>query len=242
MNVADVGRALLRHPIWLVLGVVLAVVAGGATFSVVAPEQQSTASVVILPPAYGDDVASQNPLLNLDNTLAQLATIVGSALTSGAGQQALADKGATAAFTVANTTSDNPSFAQLSPELVFTVTDPVAAQAQFTAEQLVKQAAAQLDALQARASVPANARARAVTVSEPSSATLAGDGQIRAAGGVGLIVLVLVAAAIVLLDAVGSRRRRRKQLAADVRRPRIERPSPTAETADRRDRSSKAGS
>ncbi|MHA3702426.1 hypothetical protein ACXR2U_09580 [Jatrophihabitans sp. YIM 134969] len=232
MNVADVGRALLRHPVWLVVGIVLAVVAGGATFSKVAPEQQSTASLVILPPAFGDQVTSQNPYLNLDNTLAQLATIVGSALTSGRGQQALAEQGATAAFTITNTTSDNPSFAQLSPELVFTVTDPVAQKARFTAERLVAEAAIQLDALQDRAQVPAKARARAVTVSEPSQATLAGDGQIRAGGGVGLIVLVLAAAAIVLLDAAVSRRRRRRQLAADVRRPRIERPT-VASDADR---------
>ena len=242
MNVADVGRALLRHPVWLVLGIVLAVLAGGATFSVVAPVQQSTASVVILPPSVGDDATGQNPFLNLDNTLAQLATIVGSALTSGAGQDALKAEGADAAFTIANTTSDNPSFAQLSPELVFTVTDPVASKAKFTAEQLVAAAGTQLTALQERANVPADARARVVTVSEPSAATTAGDGQIRAAGGVGLIVLVLAAAAIVLLDAGVVRRRRRKQLAADVRRrPRIERPSATADPAER-DRVTRTGS
>lgn len=233
MNVADVGRALLRHPVWLVLGIVLAVVAGGATFSVVAPVRQSTASVVIIPPAYGDQVTGQNPFLNLDNTLAQLATIVSSSLTSGSGQDALAAEGATASFTITNTTSDNPSFAQLSPELVFTVTDANASKAEFTAQKLITAAAEQLADLQARAQVPGNARAQIVTVSEPSSATVAGDGQIRAGGGVGLIVLVLAAAAIVLLDAATARRRRRRQLAADVRRPRIERPSVGHDPGDR---------
>lgn len=233
MNVADVGRALLRHPIWLVIGLVVAVVAGGATFSVVTPTQQSTASVVIVPPTSGQDVTGQNPLLNLDNTLAQLATVVSNALTAGAGRDALAEQGATAAYTVTNTTSDNPSFAQLSPQLVFTVTDPDAARATFTAERLIVAAGDELTALQERADVAADARATVVTVSEPSAATTAGDGQIRAGGGVGLLVLVLAAAAIVLLDATVTRRRRRKQLAADVRRPRIERPPVSPDTVDR---------
>lgn len=226
MNVADVGRALWRHPVWIVVAVVVAVLAGGFTFSTVAPEQQSTASVVILPPSLdAQTVAGQNPYLNLDNTLAQLATIVGSALTSGEARDELDARGATAAFTISNTTSDNPSFAQLSPELQFIVTDADGGTAMGTAQALIDLAGTRLADLQDRADVPADARARVVTVASPSQASVAGDGQIRAGGGVGLIVLVLAAVVIVLVDAAVARRRRRRQLAADVgRRPRITRP------------------
>jgi len=213
MNVADLGRTLLRRRVFTAAAVVVALLAGVLAWSAAQSSRQSTATVVIVPPRVSDDAAGRNPLLNLSNNLAQLATVLASALQSGPVNDALAAGGNTASYTVSNVTSNNPSFAQLSPELQFTTSARSGAVTQRTAEALVAQATTQLDVLQRKTAVPAGSRATIVEVAAAGPGSVVGSGRLRAAGAVGIVVLVLGLVLVLLGDALLPLYRRRRAAA-----------------------------
>lgn len=206
MDVTDLVRRLARRRWAVLLVVVVAVAAAAVTWLGSGASQQSSAAVVIVPPTLGTAVADENPLLNLDNNLAQLATVLSAALQSADVGAALEAQGATATYSISTVTGTDPSFAQLSPQLVFTVTGSSAAVARRTASALVGQARSQLLSLQQQADVPGDARATLLQVVPPTAATSIGGGRVKSAGSVFLALLVLGLLAVLLADALLGRR------------------------------------
>jgi hypothetical protein len=220
VDVTDLLRRLLRRRVAVLAVLVLALVAALGGYASAGSSRQSGAAVVIVPPPLGNAVSEQNPLLNLDNNLAQLATVLAGAMQSTAVGDALADAGATASFSISTVTGTNPSFAQLSPQLSFTVTGADATVTKRTAQVLVTEARSQLAALQRQADVPANARATLVVTVPPIDAELVSGGRLRAAGSFGLAVLVLGLVLLLVVDEVTTRRRTRARQVAIARRRR----------------------
>jgi hypothetical protein len=220
VDVTDLLRRLLRRRIAVLVVLVLVLVAALAGYASAGSSRQSGAAVVIVPPPLGSAVSDQNPLLNLDNNLAQLATVLAAAMQSTAVGNALAGAGATASFSISTTTGTNPSFAQLSPQLTFTVTGSDATVTKRTAQLLVTEARSQLAALQKQANVPPDARATLVVAVPPVDAELVSGGRLRAAGSFGLAVLVLGLVVLLVVDEAISRRRTRARQVAIARRRR----------------------
>jgi hypothetical protein len=213
VDVTDLVQRLLRRWIATVLVVLLAVLAAGAAYSRAGSTYASTATVVIVPPVLGDTVTDQNPLLNLDNNLAQLATVLASSLGAAtmderAGLESGSGTGidSGASYTISTVTGDNPSFAQLSPQLVIDVTASTPEGAVRTSTALVAASSARLDELQSQAGTPFLSRATLVTVVSPTPAEAAGSERLRAGGSVGLGVLVLGLLGVLLLDELLTRR------------------------------------
>ena len=206
MDVTDLVRRLTRRR-WSVLVVaVIAVVAAAVTWLGASASQQSSAAVVIVPPTLGSAVSDQNPLLNLDSNLAQLATVLSAALESTDAGDTLAAQGATASYSISTVTGTDPSFAQLSPQMVFTVTGTNVDVARRTASALVSLARTRLRALQVQADVPADARAGLLQIVAPTDGQSIGGGRVRSAGSVFLAILVLGLLAVLLADELLRRR------------------------------------
>jgi hypothetical protein len=220
VDVTDLLRRLLRRRIAVLVVLVLVLVAALAGYASAGSSRQSGAAVVIVPPPLGNAVSEQNPLLNLDNNLAQLATVLAGAMQSTAVGDALARAGATSSFSISTVTGTNPSFAQLSPQLSFTVTGSDATVTKHTAQLLVSEARVQLAALQKQADVPAGARATLVVTVPPVDAELVSGGRLRAAGSFGLAVLVLGLVVLLVVDEAITRRRTRARQVAIARRRR----------------------
>jgi hypothetical protein len=234
MDVTDLVRRLLRRWIASLAVVAVAVVAAGVAFAGAGATYQSTATIVIAPPFLGDSVSEQNPMLNLSDNLAQLAIVLASAMsspvppadsgltedaTAGDGSAVGSDGGQTggavgadggATWTVSTVTGDNPSFARLSPQLVFTVTAPDAGSAEETATALVSEAGARLADLQAEVGTPFQSQARVATVVPPTPGVQAGGSAVRGAAAVGLGVVVLGLLGVLLVDELLGRRRRER--------------------------------
>ena len=119
---------------------------------------------------------------------------------------ALDKQGATASYSISTVTGTDPSFAQLSPQLVFTVSGSSTSLARRTATALVAQARTRLTSLQAQGDVPTDARATLLQVVPPTSGQSIGGGRVRSAGSAFLVVLILGLLAVLLVDEVLRRR------------------------------------
>lgn len=206
MDVTDLLRRLARRRRAVIAVAVVAIVAAGIAWLSAGTSQQSSAAVVIVPPQLGSAVVYENPLLNLDNNLAQLATVLSASLESSDVGNALQEQGATATYSISTVTGNDPSFAQLSPQLVFTVTGSDASLAQRTATALVAQARSQLSSLQAQANVPSTARATLVQVVPPTDGQSVGGGRLKSSGSVFLAILILGLLGVLLADELLRRR------------------------------------
>ncbi len=220
VDVTDLLRRLLRRKVAVLVVGILVLLAALGGWARSGSSRQAGTAVVIVPPVLGDAVYEQNPLLNLDNNLAQLATVLAGTMQSSGVAADLARAGATADFSISTVTGTNPSFSQLSPQLTFTVTGADAPVITRTASQLVVQARAQLLQLQLQARVPARARATLVESIPPTEPEIVSGGRLRAAGSFGLAVLVLGLLAVLLIDELTTRRQVRARTVAIARRRR----------------------
>ena len=107
-----------------------------------------------------------NPLINMNNQVAQLAAVLATAMRTDGAQAAVA-AGGTADFSVNTVYGESAQFAQMSPQLVIEAVGPTPDSTRNTTEALVKFARTTLVKLQAYAGVPANNNAVIVVAVDP---------------------------------------------------------------------------
>ncbi|MCD9198976.1 hypothetical protein [Aeromicrobium wangtongii] len=186
MRVDELVRSLLRRPMGLVLVVLIALGGAGYGWRSASTTYESTASVLILPPAGSDGTASSNPLVNLDYNMSQLALTVSSQLQSDQVQEAVADAGGDGAYSADTLSSENSAIAQLTPMVALVASASTAEGARSAAAALVDQVSVQLAEIQESANVPGAARATAVISTPPGAGSAVGSARLRAAGVLGL--------------------------------------------------------
>ncbi|CDP85533.1 MULTISPECIES: hypothetical protein [Mycolicibacterium] len=183
----------------LTLLAILAAIAGYIGFSSTSSVYQSTAVAVVIPPGSGSPDAGLNPLVNLNNDMAQLAAVVATAIQGDDGHRAAADAGGTGNFTVNTTYGDAALYAQLTSQLVVTADGPDADSARRAASAVIEYARTCLNKIQLDSAVPVVNNALLIPSVEPSEAAKMPTSGVRAAATyalgallAGLVVLLLV--------------------------------------------------
>jgi hypothetical protein len=200
VRVDDLVRSLLRRPVGLVVVVLVALAGAAYGWTSASTTYESTASVLIIPPAGSEGTPSSNPLVNLDTNISQLALTVSSQLQADAVRNAVVAAGGDGAYTANTLSSDNSAVAQLTPMVGLVASAPTAEGAQGAVTVLVQQVSVQLTAIQDAAKAPADARASVVTSAPPSAGYSAGSAKLRAAGVLGLAAGFAALLALVALQ------------------------------------------
>lgn len=182
MTVAEFMSKLVRRPLAGALILLLAFAAAAYGWSSTSEQYESSAAVVVIPPGSGDADAGLNPFINLNNNMAQLAVILGSAAQSSAARQAVEATGATGDYTVNTVAGDSSSFSQLSPQLVIVTHGPDAESARLGAVALIDFTRNRLNKIQLDAAVPPRNNALLITTTDPLAGELVATSPIRAAG------------------------------------------------------------
>jgi hypothetical protein len=241
VNVANFVRSLTRRPVACALILVLAIGAGVAGWMSSASVYQSTAVLVVIPPGSGNPDAMMNPLIRLDNDVAQLAAVVATKIKTDGGNQAALHAGGTGEFTVDTTFGDSTRFAQLTSQLVIVATGSDPASAQRSAVALTDFARNSLDKIQASAWVPTRNNAIIVTSVEPQWGSEVPANPLRSAAAYALGTVLAGVVLLLLYEAVSERiSGRRRELAFDPQsRAREEAMSNSIRERDRRARHGK---
>jgi hypothetical protein len=211
LNVAQFLRSLLRRPIALALLAILVGIAGYVGFTSTSSTYESTAVAVVIPPGSGSPDAMLNPLINLDNDMAQLAAVLATSIQAEGGVKAATDAGGTGNFTVNTTYGDASVYAQLTSQLVITAEGPDPNSARAAAAALVEYARACLNKIQIDSAVPVVNNALLIPSVEPGSAVQVPTSGVRAAAsyalGTGLIFLLALLIIDAIREAIGKHRR-----------------------------------
>lgn len=221
MNVAQFLGSLLRRPIALTLLAISAVVAGYAGLSSTSSTFESTTVAVVIPPGSGSPDAMLNPLINLDNDMAQLAAVVATAIQADGGVAAAAGAGGTGNFTVNTTYGDASMYAQLTPQLVITAEGLDPESARRAAVALVEYARVCLNKIQAESAVPEMNNALLIPSVEPAEGSKIATSGVRAAASYALGAVLICLLALMIVDTIGEVVRKR-------RHPKPETPVPSA--------------
>lgn len=200
MNVAQFLRSLLRRPFALTLVAITASIAGYIGISSTLPLYQSTAVAVVIPPGSGSPDAGLNPLINLNNNMAQLTAVVATSTQSDAGHQAAADAGGTGNFTISTTYGDASLYAQLTLQLVIVAegTDPDSARAAATA--VVEYARTCLNKIQLDSAVPVVNNALLIPSVDPSQSVQLPTSGARAAATYALAAILVTLVVLLIAD------------------------------------------
>lgn len=212
MDVRDLFRSLFRRPLAVAVVVAFVIAAAVLGWHSANTSNQSSAVVVVIPPGAGNPDAGLNPFINLNNNIAQLATVLASVMQSGPAMAAVEATGASGDYTVSSITDDHSSSPQLSTQVQVAVTGPDADTSLAGANALLDFADGQLHDIQTHAGVPASSLAQMVVSVEPEQGVPLARNAVRAAGAyavaaalAGLLLLILLDGAIRLGTA--SRRR-----------------------------------
>ncbi|MDV3125581.1 hypothetical protein M1247_11710 [Mycobacterium sp. 21AC1] len=146
--------------------------------------------------------AGLNPLVNLNNNMAQLAAVVTTALQSDGGRKAAMDAGGSGNFTVNSTFGDATLYAQLTSQLVIVADGPDPDAARRAAAALVEYARGCLNKIQRDSAVPEANNALLIPTVEPAEAVQLPTGGVRAAAAYGLGAVLGGMALLLILDAV----------------------------------------
>ncbi|MBU8808610.1 hypothetical protein KL953_06850 [Mycolicibacterium goodii] len=217
LNVAQFLRSLLRRPIALMLLAMSAAVAGYAGFTSTSATYESTAVAVVIPPGSGSTDAMLNPLINLDNDMAQLAAVVATSIQAEGGVAAATGAGGTGNFTVDTIYGDASMYAQLSSQLVITAQGPDPESARSAAAALVEYARTCLNKLQLDSAVPVVNNALLIPSVEPSDGTKIPTSGVRAAASYALGAALICLLILMIADAIREVVRRRRRPAAPER-------------------------
>ncbi|MUL81738.1 hypothetical protein [Mycolicibacterium sp. CBMA 334] len=178
---------------------IVAAIAGYLGASSTSSVFQSTAVAVVIPPGSGSPDAGLNPLVNLNNDMAQLAAVVATAIQSDGGHRAAAEAGGTGNFTVTTTYGDASLYAQLTSQLVIVADGPDPDSARRAASTIVEHARACLNKIQLDSAVPVINNALLIpsvepteAVKMPTSAVRSGATYALGAALGGLVVLLLL--------------------------------------------------
>ncbi len=210
MNLAEFVAKFLRRPILLAVIVILAVVAGVLGMKSAKAEYETTATMVVIPPGSGSPDAGLNPLINLNNNIAQLAVIVATTVQTTDAANHLTERNGARITAVTTTAGDASSFAQLSPQIVFTTRAADPDSARLGAESVIDYAREQLIRIQAEAAVPPRNNALIVVGAKPAMGEPVGKGGPKAAAAYALAVVTGGILAILIADAILEWWRRRR--------------------------------
>lgn len=201
-------------------------VAGYAGFTSTSATYESTAVAVVIPPGSGSPDAMLNPLINLDNDMAQLAAVVATSIQAEGGVAAATGAGGTGNFTVDTIYGDASMYAQLSSQLVITAQGPDPESARSAAAALVEYARTCLNKLQLDSAVPVVNNALLIPSVEPSDGTKIPTSGVRAAASYALGAALICLLILMIVDAIREVVRRRRRPAAPERpdEPAPERP------------------
>ncbi len=156
-----------------------------------------------------------NPLINLDNDMAQLAAVVATAMQADGGVTAAAEAGGTGNFTVNTTYGDASMYAQLTPQLVITAEGPDPDSARGAAAALVEYARVCLNKIQADSAVPEVNNALLIPSVEPAEGSKIPTSGVRAAGSYALGAVLICLLALMIVDAAREIVRKRRHAAPE---------------------------
>lgn len=210
MELRALLSVLLRRWLWVVAVVVLAVLAGVGVGKVVKPSYQTTASVILLPPA-DPSAGATNPYLALGNLDAASDVVVASINTDKLVQE-MAQKYPSAQFVVAKDTTASAPF------VLVTVSAGDPDQALHEMQDIVALVPVRLETLQSSAKVSSTALITSKVVAQSDQPAVVNKSRIRSMAMAVLAVGVLGMAALVGLDALLTRRRARREAAGKLSR------------------------
>jgi hypothetical protein len=188
----------------VIVAFILALVAGGAVFTVVPPAQSVTAQVLFVPPKKTPGVVGQtNPLLNLGGSVAVVATAVTIMVMGDETARRLQQAGLTAKYTVEPNLNENAG-----PTLIVSTEGPTPASATDTAEALLKEIDEALTRIQDEQDIDADLYVKPLILTRSVEPAVVRKKQIQLAvlGFGGLLLAAIVV--IVPLDRRRSRARR----------------------------------
>lgn len=199
MNVAGFLRWALTKPVIIVFVLVCAVAGGAQGYRSTTSHFETTAAVLVIPPGAGSHNAVDNPFTNLSTATAQMAYVLITAAHSDAGRSAVEQAGASPDVTMGSVAGEG-SFAQLSPQITFTVTGPDQWASKAGAEAMITFIRERLDRMQKEAGVVQGFADLRVSIAPTPGVEVGGDGTRAAVGlamgsALGALLLSLVAAA-----------------------------------------------
>ncbi len=210
MNVAGFLVWALKKPAIIVIVLLCAVLGGIQGWRSTTSHYETSASVLVIPPGAGSQVATDNPFANLGTPSAQVAYVLVTSAQSQEARAAVQATGASPDYTL-NSVAGEGSFAQLSPQITFTVSAPEPWQAKAGAQALITYFRAQLERMQKDAGVTVGTYADLRVPVEPTPGVEVSGDALRAAVGLamgaalGALLLCLIGAAA--LEALRQRRR-----------------------------------
>lgn len=203
MDIARIGSALVRRWYVVALGVLIALGVGTLAYFSSSAAYQTTAKVTLVPPNLSTEQQPSNPLLELNNNLAQTASVMVDVLGADTLQQVVsATAGGT--YTVSNIELRSQVFTST---LTVSATGRSANQAQATAQKVINELGSQLLGIQQRAGVADSSKLiRTEVTVPPSPGDVANSGGTRAAAGAAVAVLGVAMLLALGLDALRRRR------------------------------------
>ncbi len=183
-----------------------------------------------------------NPLVNMNDNIAQLAAVLATMLRAEGGPIA-AEAGGDHGFTVDTTFGDSPTYAKLTSQLVIQTTASTSEGAQHSAQALADYVGDALDKIQADAWVPSQNNAITVASVAPQSGTEVSNSPLRSGASYAVATLLIGFVLLIAYDVVqarlaergrtktrGTRRKRPKH--AEVTAAEIPEPTEIAESSN----------
>lgn len=195
MDLAGMGVALLRRWVVVLVGLVLAVVAGVGAYASAGLSWSSEAVVVVVPPS-GVAGGASNPYLQLDYTVATTASILVQSISSAPVAADIA-RSTSGSYTASNVQLDPQTS---TPSITVTSTSGSPADAVATAQAVVSRLGDKLTELQVDSAVAGGDRLTITTAVAPTEAVSAASGRIRSAGAALVAVALLTLVAALALD------------------------------------------
>lgn len=224
MDIGRLGAALQRRWYLVLLGLVIAAGAGLVAYGSASATYESTAKIALVPPNLSTLTQPGNPLLELDNNLAQTASVVTDILSSDDVRDGV-ERSAGGTYTVSNVQLRSEVFTNA---ITISASAGSADSAQATAQAAINVATSQLEGLQRRSGVLLEQELiRPEVTVRPAAGEPSFTGGIRSGVGAGAAALALVMLLIAGLDSVLLRRRAGRST-AQARDEEVEvlRPSP----------------
>lgn len=183
----------------------MAAIIAGVAGVVSAPHNyQSTAVVVVLPPGSGNPDAMLNPLVNMNDNIAQLAAVLATVLRTDGGPVA-AEAGGDGGFTVDTTFGDSPTYAKLTSQLAIHATASTPEGAQHAAQALADYVGTALVKIQADARVPSQNNSITVASVTPQTGTEVSNSPLRSGASYAVATLLIGFVLLIAYDAVRAR-------------------------------------
>lgn len=142
-----------------------------------------------------------NPLVNLNNEMAQLTAIVATSTQAEGGRRAAADAGGTGNFTISTTFGDASIYAQLTSQLVIVADGPDPNSARAAATAVVEYARDRLNKIQLDSAVPVVNNALLIPSVDPTQAVQLPTSGVRTAATYGLGAFLAGLMALLIYDA-----------------------------------------